>query len=141
MPDWKRTVARRLVKSLNVAARELERRTVTKRCPFWDCKARIHADGRFCNRHWTEFEKGLIDKCPGCRRFKYEQDGQCLKCSGDPQRLTAQGHQDEPGSVAVESSQRCAAWGCGQTATYDRPLCYPHWEEWEAWEVTSRQVV
>lgn len=30
--------------------------------------------------------------------------------------------------------QFCARWGCDRSATYDKPLCYQHWLEWEAWE-------
>jgi len=31
--------------------------------------------------------------------------------------------------------QFCARWGCNKSATYDKPLCYEHWLEWEAWEL------
>ena len=31
--------------------------------------------------------------------------------------------------------QFCARWGCNKSATYDKPLCYQHWLEWEAWEL------
>ena len=31
--------------------------------------------------------------------------------------------------------QFCARWGCDKSATYDKPLCYKHWQEWEAWEL------
>jgi len=31
--------------------------------------------------------------------------------------------------------QFCAKWGCNRSATYDKPLCYEHWLEWEAWEL------
>ena len=31
--------------------------------------------------------------------------------------------------------QFCARWGCDKKATYDKPLCYQHWLEWEAWEL------
>ncbi|MFC1917831.1 GIY-YIG nuclease family protein [Chloroflexota bacterium] len=31
--------------------------------------------------------------------------------------------------------QFCARWGCDKSATYDKPLCYNHWQEWEAWEL------
>jgi predicted GIY-YIG superfamily endonuclease len=31
--------------------------------------------------------------------------------------------------------QTCARWGCSKSASYDRPLCYQHWQEWEAWEL------
>ena len=31
--------------------------------------------------------------------------------------------------------QPCARWGCDKNATYDKPLCYEHWLEWEAWEL------
>jgi hypothetical protein len=85
MPDWKRATARTLVKSLRVAARQVERVAVAKRCPFWDCNDRIGANRSFCDRHRTESEKGLIDKCPGCGRAKYKQYGECLDCSRKPQ--------------------------------------------------------
>ena len=29
--------------------------------------------------------------------------------------------------------QFCSRWGCDKSATYDKPLCYQHWQEWEAW--------
>ena len=29
----------------------------------------------------------------------------------------------------------CAKWGCDKEATYDKPLCYEHWQEWEAWRL------
>ena len=31
--------------------------------------------------------------------------------------------------------QFCAKWGCDKSTTYDKPLCYEHWLEWEAWEL------
>ncbi|MFC2020919.1 GIY-YIG nuclease family protein [Chloroflexota bacterium] len=31
--------------------------------------------------------------------------------------------------------QFCARWGCNKSATYEKPLCYEHWLEWEAWEL------
>ncbi|MFC2066265.1 GIY-YIG nuclease family protein [Chloroflexota bacterium] len=31
--------------------------------------------------------------------------------------------------------QFCARWECDRNATYDKPLCYQHWLEWEAWEL------
>jgi len=31
--------------------------------------------------------------------------------------------------------QSCARWGCIKEATYDKPLCYEHWLEYEAWEL------
>ncbi|MFC2059609.1 GIY-YIG nuclease family protein [Chloroflexota bacterium] len=31
--------------------------------------------------------------------------------------------------------QKCAKWGCIKDATYEKPLCYKHWCEWEAWEL------
>lgn len=31
--------------------------------------------------------------------------------------------------------QFCARWGCNKSATYDKPLCYEHWLQWEAWEL------
>ena len=90
MPDWKRAMARGLVKSMRVAARQVEQRAVTKRCPFWDCKTRIGANRSFCDQHRTESKKGLIDKCPGCGRDKYKRYGECLDCSSKPQRRSAQ---------------------------------------------------
>ena len=35
----------------------------------------------------------------------------------------------------MESKQQCARWGCQKTATFEKPLCYEHWREWEAWEL------
>ena len=29
--------------------------------------------------------------------------------------------------------QPCSRWGCKKQATYDKPLCHDHWEEWDAW--------
>lgn len=31
----------------------------------------------------------------------------------------------------MQNRQLCARWGCEKPATYDKPLCYKHWEEWE----------
>ena len=31
--------------------------------------------------------------------------------------------------------QKCARWGCNKDATYEKPLCYEHWQQWEAWEL------
>lgn len=31
--------------------------------------------------------------------------------------------------------QPCSRWGCKEKATYDKPLCYEHWQEWDAWEL------
>jgi len=31
--------------------------------------------------------------------------------------------------------QFCAKWGCDRKATYDKPLCYEHWCEFEAWDL------
>ena len=31
--------------------------------------------------------------------------------------------------------QFCSRWGCNKSATYDKPLCYEHWQEWESWEL------
>ena len=31
--------------------------------------------------------------------------------------------------------QFCARWDCNKSATYDKPLCYEHWCQWEAWEL------
>ena len=33
------------------------------------------------------------------------------------------------------ASQPCARWGCEKQATYEKPLCRPHWLEWQAWEL------
>jgi len=32
-------------------------------------------------------------------------------------------------------TQPCARFDCEKTATYEKPLCYDHWLEWEAWEL------
>jgi len=32
----------------------------------------------------------------------------------------------------ADNKQPCAAWNCEATASYDKPLCYPHWLEWDA---------
>jgi len=32
-------------------------------------------------------------------------------------------------------NQVCARWGCDKNATYKKPLCYPHWAEWDRWEL------
>jgi predicted GIY-YIG superfamily endonuclease len=34
--------------------------------------------------------------------------------------------------LMASAVQPCAAWGCEKAATYDKPLCYPHWLEWDA---------
>ncbi|MFC1963200.1 GIY-YIG nuclease family protein [Chloroflexota bacterium] len=31
--------------------------------------------------------------------------------------------------------QLCSRWGCDKTATYEKPLCYKHWLEFEGWEL------
>ena len=119
MPDWKRAMARTLVKSLRVAAREMERVTVTKRCPFWDCKDRIGANRRFCDRHRTESEQGLIDKCPGCGRAKYKQYGKCIDCSRKPRRRMAKA----TATNQTYSPEYSKAWEKGD-ATADRFFVY-----------------
>ncbi len=32
-------------------------------------------------------------------------------------------------------NQPCARFDCEKTATYEKPLCYDHWLQWEAWEI------
>ncbi|MBM2826515.1 MAG: hypothetical protein HW403_579 [Dehalococcoidia bacterium] len=32
-------------------------------------------------------------------------------------------------------SQTCAKWGCKTAATFEKPLCYDHWLEWDAWDL------
>ena len=34
----------------------------------------------------------------------------------------------------MTTTQRCARWGCEKEASYDKPLCYPHWQEYERWD-------
>jgi predicted GIY-YIG superfamily endonuclease len=29
--------------------------------------------------------------------------------------------------------QPCARWGCEKSGTYDKPLCRPDWQQWDAW--------
>ena len=35
----------------------------------------------------------------------------------------------------MSASQFCARWGCTNTASYEKPLCYSHWLEWEEGEL------
>lgn len=34
----------------------------------------------------------------------------------------------------MTTTQRCARQGCEKEASYDKPLCYPHWQEYERWD-------
>ena len=34
-------------------------------------------------------------------------------------------------------SQFCARLGCQRPATFERPLCHPHWKEWDAYELAE----
>ena len=34
----------------------------------------------------------------------------------------------------MTTTQQCARWGCEKEASYDKPLCYPHWQEYERWD-------
>ena len=34
----------------------------------------------------------------------------------------------------MTSTQRCVRWGCEKEASFDKPLCYPHWQEYERWD-------
>lgn len=35
---------------------------------------------------------------------------------------------------AMTTTQPCARWGCEKEASYDKPLRYPHWQEYERWD-------
>lgn len=35
----------------------------------------------------------------------------------------------------MSTKQPCICWSCNKSATYEKPLCYSHWLEWEAWEL------
>lgn len=35
----------------------------------------------------------------------------------------------------MSTRQFCVRWGCTNGASYDKPLCYPHWLEWDAGEL------
>ncbi len=33
------------------------------------------------------------------------------------------------------ATQPCARWACTNSASFDKPLCYPHWQEWDSGEL------
>ncbi len=49
-------------------------------CGFWDCKQPIPGGDFLCAEHYRAWEKGFIDQCPNCERFKEIMYPQCLNC-------------------------------------------------------------
>jgi len=49
-------------------------------CGFWDCKKRIPDEDFLCREHYEAWEKGAIDQCPKCERFKEIMYPLCLDC-------------------------------------------------------------
>ena len=46
----------------------------------------------------------------------------------------------EVGGMTTMNSQPCAAWGCGKNGSYEKPLCYEHWQQWDQWSLEECQV-
>ena len=49
-------------------------------CGFWECNKNIPDEAFLCDEHYEAWEKGLIDQCPNCERFKEVMYPQCLNC-------------------------------------------------------------
>ena len=51
-----------------------------KICYYWNCNIRIPNNHFLCPEHYEEWQDNLIDKCPGCGRYKDEEYELCLEC-------------------------------------------------------------
>ena len=49
-------------------------------CGYWDCNKQITDDDFLCAEHHESWEKGVIDQCPKCERFKEIMYTQCPDC-------------------------------------------------------------
>ena len=62
-------------------------------------------------------------------------------CVG-PRRHPARAALLRVGSAGVTTAtQPCARWACTNSASFDKPLCYPHWQEWDAGELEECATV
>lgn len=51
-----------------------------KVCAMWDCSQVIRRNHFLCFDHYEGMEKGRIDRCPGCGRFKSARYETCPDC-------------------------------------------------------------
>ncbi len=49
-------------------------------CAYWDCSREINEQDSFCHEHGPKLNKGLIDQCPKCGRFKDTRYKLCPDC-------------------------------------------------------------
>ena len=60
-----------------------------KVCEMWNCEQPIRSRYFLCGDHYDEYRDGLLDKCPGCDRFKDVQYERCIECNNLDQRSKA----------------------------------------------------
>ena len=53
---------------------------IAKQCAFWDCAEPIRSNHFLCYDHFLDWEDGLIDECPRCKRYKDSRYELCLDC-------------------------------------------------------------
>lgn len=49
-------------------------------CRYWNCNTRIRYGHFLCYEHHADWEEYLINKCPGCGRYKDVEYDLCLDC-------------------------------------------------------------
>ena len=49
-------------------------------CAYWDCASEIDEEMSFCHEHGLKMDKGLIDQCPRCGRYKDKRYTLCPDC-------------------------------------------------------------
>ena len=63
---------------------------MSRSCGYWDCSRPTRAGHFLCREHYEDYVDGLIDRCPGCGRFKHALHELCLDCySGRPVKAPA----------------------------------------------------
>ena len=63
---------------------------MSRSCGYWDCSRPTRVGHFLCREHYEDYVDGLIDRCPGCGRFKHALHELCLDCySGRPVKAPA----------------------------------------------------
>ena len=70
-----------LIESISDMFEENENTTTgSNKCQYWNCNKSIRSGYFLCYEHYEDLKDGLIDKCPGCGRYKDEEYELCLDC-------------------------------------------------------------
>jgi len=63
--------------------------TGKKTCQYWNCDIDVHSNHFLCAEHYDDYREYIIDKCPGCGRFKDVGFDVCKDCYSAAQKRGA----------------------------------------------------